>query len=74
MADVMELAKARREKLKTELAKLEEFIQTGESLLKWHQPKDSAGLDGGISRAIGSSEASSSRTGSSVGAAAAGTG
>ena len=74
MADVMELAKARRERLKTELAKLEEFIQTGESLLKWHEAKDSAGLDSGISKALGSSEVSSSRTGSPAGVAAAGAG
>lgn len=74
MADVMEIARARREKLKTELAKLEEFIQTAESLLKWHQARGSAGLDDGISKAIGSSETSSSRSGSPVGVAAAGAG
>lgn len=49
MPDVIQIARKRRERLASEIAKLDDFIQMAESLMKWHhsQGDGAAGLQTG---------------------------
>ena len=69
MADVVQIAKERRKWLATEIAKLDEFIQTAEALMKWHESQGAKTSEGG-DKSIGQNAPMTLRAGSGSGAAA----
>lgn len=69
MADVIQIAKNRRKALATELAKLDDFIQMAESLMKWHESKGEKASDAGAAKTAGPGEPMALRTESIAGAA-----
>ncbi len=71
MADVFQIAKERRKWLAAEIAKLDEFIQTAEALMKWHESQGARTSEAG-GKAIGQNGPLPLRTGSGAGATAAG--
>lgn len=62
MADVVQIAQQRRKALAAELAKLEEFIQTAEALLKWHESQSHRAFDAAGAKGTGSVEPMMPRT------------
>lgn len=68
MPDIVEIAKERRKALAGELAKLDDFIQMAETLMKWYQSKASKAPETGHATVAGSSEPLTLRTGSAAGA------
>lgn len=71
MADVVQIARDRRKWLAAEIAKLDEFIQTAEALMKWHESQGAKTSEGG-DKVIGQSTPMTLRTGSGAGATSAG--
>ena len=72
MADVVQIAKDRRRWLAAEIAKLDEFVQTAEALMKWHE-SEAAKKSVSDEKVIGQSGSTTLRTGSGAGATPAGT-
>jgi hypothetical protein len=67
MTDVIQIAKERRDRLADEIAKLNDFIQMAEALMKWHQSRGDRPTNAGEAKPGGSSEPVTLRPGSTAG-------